>query len=64
MYVCICNAVTDKAIRAAVAEGARSIRDLNRELDVGGQCGKCTCVARAILRAEQEQLSDQLAYAI
>jgi bacterioferritin-associated ferredoxin len=49
MYVCICNAVTDRQIRAAVADGARSMRDLRRELGVCSCCGKCGPAARELL---------------
>lgn len=49
MYVCLCKGVTDKQIRKAVDEGARSIRDLRQQFGVGSQCGKCTCCARDVL---------------
>lgn len=41
MYVCICKAVTERQIDAAHANGARSVRDLMRTLQVGTQCRKC-----------------------
>jgi bacterioferritin-associated ferredoxin len=41
MYVCICNGVTDKQIRRAIASGARSLEALHDELGVAGQCGGC-----------------------
>lgn len=50
MYVCICRAVTDHAIRRCVDEGATSLRDLRRELGLGTQCGRCIPQARAVLR--------------
>lgn len=31
MYVCICNAVTEREIRGAVELGCRSLSDLGRE---------------------------------
>ena len=50
MFVCVCKAVSDKRIRAAVAEGrAISLRDLTRELAVGTCCGKCVPQAREVL---------------
>ncbi len=49
MYVCVCQAVTDRQIRAAVEQGARSMRDLRRELGVCSNCGKCGPCARDIL---------------
>lgn len=41
MYVCICNGITDKQIRAAVAEGVTSLRQLEDKLGVASQCGSC-----------------------
>ncbi|GGW59606.1 bacterioferritin-associated ferredoxin [Alishewanella tabrizica] len=64
MFVCICKAVSDKAIKQAIAEGADSIRDLKARLGVGSQCGKCVCQASQILHNElvkQHQLIDKLA---
>lgn len=53
MYVCICNGITENQVLEAIDQGARSVRDLNRELGVGSECGKCTCVARKIVRQQQ-----------
>ncbi|KAB7623037.1 bacterioferritin-associated ferredoxin [Alkalilimnicola sp. S0819] len=53
MYVCICNAVTDKQIRRAVADGAQSMRELRKQLGVCSDCGKCGPCAREILRDER-----------
>lgn len=41
MYVCICNAVTDKQIHQAVREGARTTRALQERLKVSTRCGCC-----------------------
>jgi len=49
MYVCICNAVTDSAIRQAVSEGARSLRDLSARTGCSTQCGRCVHTARDVL---------------
>ncbi len=50
MYICLCHSVTDNDIRACVEDGARSMRDLRRELGVASQCGKCACHAREVLK--------------
>lgn len=55
MYVCICNAVTEREIRAAVEQGATSMRRLKRDLGVAASCGKCARCAHAVLR---DELSD------
>lgn len=61
MYVCICRAVTDKEIRAAIAEGARTMRDLRRKLGVCTECGKCGACARGILEDQQSAKTAQAA---
>ncbi|MCD8513512.1 MAG: (2Fe-2S)-binding protein [Nitrincola sp.] len=56
MYVCICNGVTERDILQAIDDGAQSVRDLNRELQVGGCCGKCVSVARSVIRSRQDEM--------
>ena len=51
MIICVCKAVSDRHIRAAVADGATCIRELTRELGVGTGCGKCVPEAKAVLSA-------------
>jgi bacterioferritin-associated ferredoxin len=42
MYVCHCMAVTDRAVRAAIASGARSITDITASCRGAGRgCGGC-----------------------
>jgi bacterioferritin-associated ferredoxin len=53
MYVCICNGVTDLDIRAAAARGARTVKDLRRELGVASECGKCASCAHEVLCEER-----------
>ena len=50
MYVCICNAVTERDIGSAVADGCCSLRQLREELGVGACCGRCTGCARNVLK--------------
>lgn len=49
MYVCLCNAVTDRAIRDAAARGVASIDALAAETGVGTCCGACRPLAIQIL---------------
>jgi bacterioferritin-associated ferredoxin len=49
MIICVCKAVSDRQIKAAVKEGATCIRDLSRDLGVGTCCGKCVPEARSVL---------------
>ncbi|MBA6413220.1 bacterioferritin-associated ferredoxin [Parahaliea sp. F7430] len=67
MYVCICKGITDTQIRAAVQEGASSIRDIRNNLGVASQCGKCGIMAREIVRESLNSLTSneqELFYAI
>ena len=60
MYVCLCNAVTDREIRGAVKLGARSLVDLRETLGVATCCGRCSDCARTVLA---ESLAASCAYA-
>ncbi|MEO7064063.1 MAG: (2Fe-2S)-binding protein [Dokdonella sp.] len=51
MYVCVCNAVTDRAIREAAASGARSFAELRNHTGCGDCCGSCEDLAREIFDA-------------
>jgi bacterioferritin-associated ferredoxin len=48
MYVCICNAVTDRTIREAAASGVSSFAELGRRTGCGDCCGNCESLAREI----------------
>lgn len=50
MYICICNAVTEREIRGAVALGCKTVADLREDLGVGSCCGKCVPEAHKILK--------------
>ncbi len=58
MFVCICNAVTDKQIKEEVAQGATTMRDLSQKLAVGNQCGKCCCCAKKVLNQALVQIAN------
>jgi bacterioferritin-associated ferredoxin len=67
MYVCLCKGITDTQIRAAVEDGANSIKEVNRTLGVASQCGKCGILARDIVReslADLAENNEQLFYAV
>jgi len=50
MYVCVCNAITDKQIRRSIASGATSLSALQVELGVGIKCGSCQEQAESMLK--------------
>jgi bacterioferritin-associated ferredoxin len=66
MYVCICKGITDTQIRAAVQDGASSLREVRNTLGVASQCGKCGILTREIVREslDDQAASEQLFYAV
>ena len=66
MYVCVCNAVTERHIGDAVRNGISTLRLLRQELGVTAECGRCAVCARDCLRsalAEQTPTCDVPAFA-
>lgn len=49
MYLCICNAVTEREVRACAAAGARSLEDLQETIGVATCCGQCADAACDLL---------------
>ena len=68
MYVCLCKGVTDHKIRALVADGARSWKEVSQQTGCGTQCGKCACegknIARAAIAEQMTANAQDLAYAV
>jgi bacterioferritin-associated ferredoxin len=52
MYICVCNAVTEREIRRCAQLGC-SLDDLRKQLGVCTNCGKCKHAAKQILREER-----------
>lgn len=50
MYVCVCQAVTDRQIREAVCNGACSLKELQNRLGVARQCGRCAQCAHNLVK--------------
>jgi bacterioferritin-associated ferredoxin len=49
MYVCICNGITDRAIREAARDGVATLADLRRRTGCADCCGSCGDLAQEIL---------------
>jgi bacterioferritin-associated ferredoxin len=49
MIVCVCKSVSDRKIRAAIAEGMSSFDELQFELGVASCCGKCEESVRDVM---------------
>ena len=57
MFVCICNAITDRQIQDSVASGAASLTDLKDQLGVASCCGCCADLASSFLTTVNQQPS-------
>ncbi len=63
MYVCVCNAVTEKQIRQAARSGVKDLFGLQSELGVAVNCGSCKETASEILaenRASKQRFEPQI----
>ena len=49
MYICLCKAVTDHDIEAAVVAGARTMGEVQRSLAVSTGCGTCASAAQIVI---------------
>ena len=48
MYVCICRAVPEEAVRAVAARGL-SVEDVRRVTGAGTSCGRCAEVVASVV---------------
>jgi bacterioferritin-associated ferredoxin len=55
MYICICNAVTEREVRECAGNGATCLDDLTRQLGVGAECGRCRECAMEVLEEMQSK---------
>lgn len=62
MYVCVCNAITDKQIRRAAKNGVNSLYELRGTLGVAAGCGSCARTAQEILDEELAGASSPQVY--
>jgi bacterioferritin-associated ferredoxin len=50
MYVCLCNAISDKVIRKAIQQHRPvNLQQLRQVVPVGNGCGKCLRQTKSIL---------------
>ena len=50
MIICLCEAVTDRAIRDTIADGCDSVREVAEQTGAGSCCGQCACDVKKMLR--------------
>jgi len=60
MYICICRAIREREVDAAVRAGARRPADVFRAYGKSPQCGNCACdmrerIAEAAAREQAAQ---------
>jgi len=60
MYICVCQAVTDRQIYQAAKDGAKTLNDLRRDLQVGADCGLCARHARECLKKDRHAKVQEL----
>lgn len=49
MYVCVCNAVNDRRVKAAIREGQCSVSALRKHFGFESCCGRCTQCMRNLI---------------
>ena len=54
MYVCVCLAVTDREVEAAIENGAITREDVTRACRAGGDCGACHGMIRTMIEDHVE----------
>ncbi len=55
MYVCLCNAVTDREIRACADLGCATLDELRTHIGVATCCGRCAATAEQVLSEHARQ---------
>jgi len=58
MYVCVCNAVTDRQIRSQSECTRGTVAEVYRALGIKLQCGKCVRTAKCIINELRPQVCD------
>jgi bacterioferritin-associated ferredoxin len=55
MYVCVCRAVTEETVRAAIDGGAHSVEAVTGACGAGDDCGACHQVIEQMIEARTGQ---------
>ena len=57
MYICLCNALTDRRLKEAIAAtGGRSPDDVYAACGCRAKCGKCVQVVKELLRDHSDAM--------
>ena len=57
MYVCLCHAVTDRAVRAAARAGKCTAEDVCKRTYAGASCGTCRTDVERVVAEERQHLN-------
>jgi bacterioferritin-associated ferredoxin len=60
MYVCICNAISDRQARSHTDSAGCSVAAFYRALGVKPKCGKCVAVVREMLASGSASVDPRL----
>ncbi|MBP2303897.1 (2Fe-2S)-binding protein [Azospirillum melinis] len=63
MYVCICHALNDKKVKAALDQGATTPASVFRHHNCQVQCGKCVPTMRSMASEHRATVAQQTAAA-
>jgi bacterioferritin-associated ferredoxin len=61
LYICICNAVTERQLKECARSGATSLDELAFQLGVGTACGRCRDCASGVLEEVRAECGCALA---
>ena len=59
MFICLCNSVTDRAVREAVYGGATSLSAVSEQLGVGQCCGACAKATQEVIAQTLQPVNQQ-----
>ena len=57
LYVCNCNGIREREVRAAIDAGATRPAEVFRHKGCQAQCAKCVCEMRQMIQDSQEALA-------
>lgn len=57
MYVCVCNAITERQVQTALDRGSRTLGELLDQLGYATKCGQCTSCLRGQLQTRLQSNS-------
>ena len=56
MYVCNCNGLRERDVRAAIEAGATRPAEVFKRHETAPQCAKCVCDMRCMIQAQSQSM--------